>query len=81
MKNLFVREIKEGETIPKGWGVVYFNRWKRTATIHPVPLNFVVAFLRSWYWVMVYPKDKKFEDEKKWYSAGYSDGFRDGSKK
>ena len=49
LKNLLVREVRNGEMIPRGWGIAY-RSWHRSAsTAMPIPLNMIVGILR-WLW-------------------------------
>ena len=63
--------IREGEMIPKYYGVAYLEIDRLVAVAYPIPLNIVVGFIRKiWEWLRV-PKGLY---EKQGYQKGYSEG-------
>ena len=80
---------KQGEMIPKGYGVAWRNYTTATTTLIPIPLNFLLAWIREVYFRLITgPRDRLeqqiiislSEDEARGYSHGYQDGFKVGEK-
>lgn len=44
--------IDEGERLPRGWGVAWFQQARRAAVVLPVPINLVAGVLARLYWGM-----------------------------
>jgi len=46
-------EELEGESIPKGYGVAYWEPNKMVAIIYPIPFNVIISLLRRiWIWFL-----------------------------
>ena len=77
------KAVHEGAVIPWGWGVAYQDYPRRVWVVYPIPLNFVVGWLRSaCYALMRGPRDRLFAE---WNQAlsiegrgRYELGFKDG---
>lgn len=76
---------KQGEMIPKGYGVAWRNYEVATTILIPIPLNFLLAWIREGYFRLIAgPRDRLeqqiiaslSEDE----ARGYQDGFKVGEK-
>jgi len=66
--------IREGEMIPKYYGIAYRNWDSLTAVCYPIPLNLIVGIWdRSILWLK--HGHKLYENG---YSKGYSEGYRGG---
>lgn len=74
-----VRELEEGETIPTGYGVAWWDGLRRIIICYPFPLNYILGFLRKvWQWIRYsYIKNdfdiKLHEAELRGYQRGISD--------
>ena len=79
------KAAREGEEIPWGWGVVYYDASSRDLILAPMPFNFVAGWLRLVYFrLMEGPRDRLFAEwdrtARKEYSRQYDYGFKDGEK-
>lgn len=67
-------ELREGEEIPKGYGIAYVELNRFGAIVYPIPLNFVVGVLHRFYlWVRM--GGRLYENG---YFKGYSVGSSEG---
>ena len=68
------QELREGEMIPKGYGIAYRNMDRYSVVIYPIPFNLIIGGLRRvWIWLMY--GHKLYEDGfHKGYNKGYSEG-------
>ena len=68
------KEIREGERIPKGYGIAYREMEKLVAIAYPIPINLIVGGIRRlWLWCMY--GHKLYEDG---YVKGYHKGITEG---
>ena len=45
--------IKQGERIPKGYGIAYYEMWADRTVCYPIPINIIIALARRvWIWCM-----------------------------
>lgn len=80
--------IGEGECIPHGYGIAYYEADRDRAVIMPVPFNLIVGAWRSLWWHIVCPPwrftEWKAAKSKEWrqqmYDAGYAAGALDAGK-
>jgi hypothetical protein len=77
--NFLSKRLKENERLPKGYGVSYFLLAEGVAICHPIPLNWIVRGLMSFYWFLSFPKASKWENElREWGSKQFQEGFLKG---
>ncbi len=74
---------------PRGYGVAWRNYDMRTTTLIIIPLNFLFAWARTWYYILVAgPRDRLTSqlieslsvEEVVGYTQGYKAGFESGEK-
>lgn len=71
---MLMKKIRDGERIPKGYGVSYYNPLTRYATCYIIPVNLIVSFFKSiWHWIIVNHPTKLDEL--------ISDAYREGRKR
>jgi hypothetical protein len=74
---------REGEMIPRLYGVAYRNPIGDYTVCYPVPLNWLVRYGRILWWKLAIPKDldslerRYLAMRRAWYEAGYKDGCAD----
>jgi hypothetical protein len=77
------RIIPEGEVLPFMYGIAWTDIYSRRMVAYPIPLNFIIGFLREIYWrLQCGMRRTKFqamidESAKMHYRRGYEEGFRD----
>ena len=70
--------IAEGERIPRGYGIAYYDYVKNEAVCYLIPFNLLINFLRKIYWRIISPSFPKWEEELyKSYGRGYARGVKD----
>lgn len=82
------REIRQGDVIPRGYGICYLKETSFTAICYIWPLNHIIAFLRSiWQRVRNAPLTsidianlshiQEYKDNcmKQWQEVGYKEGW------
>ena len=76
------REVAEGERLPWGYGVSYPLVTKPAWVIYPVPLNLLVRWARSFYFMLACSTRMTMELQayRLGYSNGYNAGIREGRK-
>jgi len=72
---LTMRQRREGEKIPRGYGIAYFNVPRYTWVLFPIPFNLIVKWARQFLW---YLKKEHYKMEALW--KAHEQGF-DKSKK
>lgn len=68
--------LKEGDKIPKGWGIAYVEIPTYKVAIYPIPLNIIVSLMRRIRRWFMYGHKLYYDAEKK----GYENGFEEGRK-
>jgi len=70
-----VREVLEGQEVPRGYGVAYIQPGGTSATCYPIPLNLIVRWsLLLWYALKIPRRtwwEKRFQEVR---NAGYQQG-------
>lgn len=76
---LTMRQVKEGEMIPFGYGIAYYEYAWNSAVCYPIPFNFIARWVRRILFQLKNPGpdglDKKYNEG---YSAGHDKGFNRG---
>jgi hypothetical protein len=76
--------VKEGEELPRFYGIAYFDYMRRQGVAYPVPLNLVVNTARNWWFALTKWRPSRFELElsmltgmkyREGYNAGYADAL------
>lgn len=44
------RELLQNRSVPKGYGLAYYQPDRLIAVCYPIPLNLIVRALRDFYW-------------------------------
>lgn len=75
----------QGQKLPKGWGIAWWEFDIQEAIIFPMPLNFVTGWVRNLYYTLLKGPNEKYrhkvlEQLSKEYLVGYRNGFLDGEK-
>lgn len=64
------KQLREGERIPKGYGIAYREVARLVVVAYPIPINVIVAGLRKvWLWFLY---------GHKLYENGYEKGYEEG---
>lgn len=76
------RYVEEGEVLPKGYGIAYYEGMNQRYVAYPVPINHLVRVARDlWYWLVKYRPSKidkiLAEEFNRGHSVGYSSALRD----
>jgi hypothetical protein len=71
-------ELPEGEIIPPGYGIAYYNAERPGAVIMPLPLNLIVGGWRAFVWWFKCPPWRFVELRGRKWQEHYDEGFRDG---
>lgn len=67
------RDVTEGVSLPRGYGIAYVDICRRITACYPVPLNLVVALLREAWGLIRMPLSSRTQ-------RAYMDGFVAGKK-
>ena len=71
------REIEEGEIIPKGYGVAYYNFTTHHVVCYPIPFNIFANWLRKLYFRILNPSLHEIEQKcHKAYHEGLVKGWK-----
>ena len=69
--------LEEGERIPWGYGLAYYDFAYAQAVCYPIPLNLIVNVCRKIYWKLAKPSFPKWESElAKAYQRGLVKGWK-----
>ena len=74
-------EVNEGEIMPNGFGMAYPNTTRLTYVLYPIPINWLMRFLKMVYDFM--RQSFLTRDEKRIlnaYRKGYNEGYEYGYK-
>lgn len=74
-----VKELREAESLPFGYGVAHFDVVRRVTVVAPIPLNWLLRWARLAYWRLVWPKTMSYpvsSDPSR--EAFWNDGYRAG---
>jgi hypothetical protein len=47
--------IEEGEFLPRGYGIAWYEPHRSRVVLYPIPLNWVMSFLRDAWWIVRKP--------------------------
>jgi hypothetical protein len=73
-KGGIIRRLKEGYTMPWGWGIYRMDYLRRHLSIAPIPLNFIFRWAYDFYWWLEMG-DKRAQFEEKIYKKGFDEGY------
>jgi hypothetical protein len=71
--------IREGDRIPNGYGIAYYEAERDAAVIMPIPLNLIVGAWRSFKWHLKCPpwRMTELKAKQRAYQEGYKQGLVD----
>jgi hypothetical protein len=75
-----MREVAEGERIPRGFGLAYYRHYSQSAVFAPWGLHFLIgAWNRIWWTVRGWHVPDQWETHRNyWMSKGYAEGRNHG---
>ena len=74
-----MRKISQGERLPWGWGYCWTSWQSMTFVIAPIPLNFLLRWVRSIYFYLASPQRAKHDEGvRKIIHTSYLDGYNRG---
>jgi len=68
--------VREAESMPRGYGVAWYEPACRWAVVYPVPFNILLRFLRKLWFRLAFPtKNMRELREQAIYHRGYQEGI------
>lgn len=78
-KSLVRRDICSGDMVPFGWGRAYYRDYESVTVCYPIPLNWLVGWVRSVAWYLARgPVDLVHRELRGKLSEVYRMGYADG---